>query len=250
MSPAAATLSRTMPLRMERGKYVSLALTIAVHCALAIFLIYGIHWQTTAPEAVEVDLVRAPEPAPPIVAEIPPEPVAKPRVEPQPAPPPPAKPDIAIKTKTKPLKQEVRPKPTAADSFAEELRREEVSLDQRKAAAVAASEELARMKSVQAAQAATARNKAIAGYIDKIKAKIRGNLVLPPDLKGNPEALFDVIQLPSGEIISARLKRSSGNAALDAAIERAILKSSPLPKPEQGEFFNRALDLRFKPMDD
>ena len=39
-------------------------------------------------------------------------------------------------------------------------------------------------------------------------------------------------------------------AALDAAIERAILKSSPLPKPEQADLFSRQLDLRYRPLDD
>jgi len=58
------------------------------------------------------------------------------------------------------------------------------------------------------------------------------------------------VQLPSGEIISARLKRSSGNTALDAAIEHAILKSSPLPKPDQSEIFSRSLELHFRPLAD
>ena len=36
------------------------------------------------------------------------------------------------------------------------------------------------------------------------------------------EAVFDVTQLPSGEIFTVRLKRTSGNTALDAVIERAL----------------------------
>ena len=80
--------------------------------------------------------------------------------------------------------------------------------------------------------------------------KIKGNIVLPPDIKGNPEAIFDVVQLPSGEILSVKLKKSSGHAAYDNAIERAILKSSPLPKPEQGDLFSRSLELKFRPLED
>jgi colicin import membrane protein len=56
--------------------------------------------------------------------------------------------------------------------------------------------------------------------------------------------------LPSGEVIAVRLKRSSGNAALDTAIERAILKSSPLPQPPQAELFSRLIELRYRPLDD
>ena len=56
-----------------------------------------------------------------------------------------------------------------------------------------------------------------------------------------------MIQLPTGEVLSVRLKKPSGSAAYDAAVERAILKSSPLPKPDKGELFQRELILTFRP---
>ena len=92
------------------------------------------------------------------------------------------------------------------------------------------------------------RSKANDAYIRSIQSKIRGNVVLPPDIPGNPEAIFDVVQLPTGEIIDARLRKSSGVRAYDDALQRAILKSSPLPKPEP-ELFQRSLTLRFRPLD-
>ena len=78
-------------------------------------------------------------------------------------------------------------------------------------------------------------------------AKIRSNIVLPPDLAGNPQAEFDVALLPTGEVLSVKLARSSGNRALDDAWERAILKSSPLPRPSKPEIFVRDLRLKFRP---
>ena len=42
-------------------------------------------------------------------------------------------------------------------------------------------EELSQLK---AAQASSARSKAIAEYIGKIRSKIKGNIVLPPEIKG------------------------------------------------------------------
>ncbi len=90
---------------------------------------------------------------------------------------------------------------------------------------------------------------ATAGYVDKIRAKIRGNVILPTTLAGNPEAEFLVQQLPTGEILSAKLTRSSGDRALDGAWERAILKSSPLPVPEQRDVFQSTLRLKFRPSD-
>jgi colicin import membrane protein len=238
------------------GKRISIALAVAVHLILAAFLFYGVRWQTKDTDVVEVELVRATaEPAavtPPPPAAVPPAPTIAPPPEPKPAPPPP-KPDIAIKDpeKTKPPKPEPKPEPKVepkpqVDPFQEQLKRESEQLKQRKQADSAAQE----FAQKQASQAASARSKAMADYLGRIRGKIRGNIVLPPEVKGNPEALFDVTQLPSGEIVTVRLKRSSGNAALDTAIERAILKSNPLPKAEPADLFSRSLELRFRPLDD
>jgi colicin import membrane protein len=238
--------------REDPGKKASAALAAAVHVALIVLLVYGVRWQTRPPEAVEVELVRA-VPAPPAaVMEPPPEPAPPPKVEPKPEPkiepkPAPPKPDIALKEKEKPKpvpKAEPKPEPDKASRqlMAEALKREQQQLEARKA-----DQELAQMK---AAQAASARSKATADYIGKIRGKIKGNIVLPPDIKGNPEAIFDVVQLPSGEILSVKLKKSSGHAAYDNAVERAILKSSPLPKPEQGDLFSRSLELKFRPLEE
>lgn len=88
---------------------------------------------------------------------------------------------------------------------------------------------------------------ATATWVDKIRAKIKGNVVLPPEFSGNPEAEFLVQQLPSGDIVSVKLARSSGSKALDDAWERAILKSSPLPQPDNRDVFQAALRLKFRP---
>jgi len=248
------TDSPILPPANTAGKRISVALAIAVHLLLAAFLFYGVRWQTKATDVVEVELVRAaPEPAaivtPPAPVAVPPaptvEPPPKPEPKPEPAPPPP-KPDIAIKEKPKPkLPPKPEPKPRV-DPFQEQLKREAEQLTQRKQADSAAQE----FAQKQAAQASAARSKAVADYLGRIRSKIRGNIVLPPEIKGNPEAVFDVTQLPSGEVLTVRLRRSSGNAALDAAIERAILKSSPLPKPQQADLFSRLLELRYKPLDE
>lgn len=236
------------------GKYISIALALAMHALLAMFLFYGVRWQTKSPDAIEVELVRT-VPVPAAVAPAPtfePPPVPKPEPKPAPTPEPkpelkpPPKPDIALKDKDKikpPPKVEPPPR---VDPFQEQLKRETDQFTQKKQADSAARE----LTDLKAAQAVAARNKAVADYIGLIRGKIRGNIVLPPELKGNPEAQFDVTQLPSGEIITVRLKRSSGVPALDAAIERAILKSSPLPKPKQTDLFERELRLSFRPLED
>ena len=130
---------------------------------------------------------------------------------------------------------------------------EQKQLDQQKAVqdqrarAEAEANQIAQLK---AEQASAARNRGLAGYISKISGKIRGNIVLPAAIRGNPEAVFEVTQLPSGEVINVKLRKSSGNKPLDDAIERAILKSSPLPKPDQPDLFQRVLELKYRPLDE
>ena len=242
--------------REDPGRKTSAVLAAVVLVALAIFLVYGIRWQTRMPEAVEVELVRA-VPAPPAAVV---EPAPAPKVEPKPEPkvepkaePKPAKPDIALKEKEKPKsKPEPKVEPKSQSRPVPDKARDQLLDKELKALAAErekqlAAQELAQMK---ATQASVARSKATADYIGRIRGKIKGNIVLPPDIKGNPEAIFDVVQLPSGEILSVKLKKSSGHAAYDRAVERAILKSSPLPKPEQGDLFSRNLELKFRPLEE
>ncbi len=86
-------------------------------------------------------------------------------------------------------------------------------------------------------------------YQDKIKAKIRGKIILPEGLQGNPHAEIDVSVLPSGDVTDVKLTHSSGQPAYDEAVERAILKASPLPMPPNPAVAQqfRNLDLTFSP---
>ncbi|PIX74353.1 MAG: hypothetical protein CO164_03255 [Rhodocyclales bacterium CG_4_9_14_3_um_filter_68_10] len=258
--------------RAERGKWASFVLSAATHALLVVVLIYGVRWQSHPPEAVEVELVRdLPAPAPvPERAKAEPRPLPPREVKPQPRPAP--RPDIALREKPekpKPRpepkkevpaprpepKKEVpapRPNPELQRSLIDEQIRNET---ERLAQARAADEAAHQAKAVRERQADSAREsaraRAAAEYIDRVRAKIRGNIVLPADVRGNPEAVFEVSQLPNGEVLPPlRLKRSSGHAGLDLAIERAILKSSPLPRPPSPELFSRVLELRFRPLED
>jgi colicin import membrane protein len=107
------------------------------------------------------------------------------------------------------------------------------------------------MKDILAREQAAAQSRALATWIDKIRIKIRGNIPtqVVQDVPGNPEAVFDVSLLPTGEVLTVRMRKSSGNKPYDEAVERAILKSSPLPKPDQPNLFQRQLELRFRPQD-
>jgi colicin import membrane protein len=87
-------------------------------------------------------------------------------------------------------------------------------------------------------------------YRARISAKVRQRVVLPPDLHGNPEAVYEVTLLPGGEIADLRLRKSSGMSTLDASVQRAILAAQPLPVPDDPEVFElhfRKFLLNFRP---
>ncbi|MBM3355785.1 MAG: TonB C-terminal domain-containing protein [Betaproteobacteria bacterium] len=241
--------------RAEPGQWLSLALAILVHVVLALVLVFGVRWQNRPPEAVRVELWEAPQAAPlPAV-----EPKPLPKVEP-PAPSPAPKPEPRIekpdivekapppKPKPKPVAKPEPLKPRVTE--AEKQLKEAAALEQaslvldRERQAIA--EQLKR-EAAQASAAASAR--ALEGWIARIRGKIRGNILLPEGIKGNPEAIFDVVQLPTGEVLSVKLRKSSGHGLYDQVVERAILKSSPLPRPDRPEQFRRELELKFRPLD-
>lgn len=214
-------------------------LSAVVHCCLIAVLFLGVRFQSNPPDTVTVELWEAPPPPPPPVVEEkpPPKPVPQPEPEPQVK-----KPEIALPEKPKP-----KPKPEPKRDLASEKRlREQVALEEKKLDEQRKEREL---RDLIARQQAAARDKALLSWTDKIRAKIRGNIVLPRDIPGNPEAIFDVTILPTGELLNVRMRKSSGHAAYDDAVERAIRKSEPLPLPEDRAVFRRDLELKFRPQD-
>jgi len=229
--------------RREPALLPAFVLAALVHLFLAAVMFLGVRWQSHPPETVVVELWEAP---PPAAVEEAPKPPA-PKLEPEPLPV--QTPDIAVKAPPKPKpKPELKPAPKKDVDFKkrlnEQLAQEQRAIDEQRREA-----ERREAAARQQAIAAAARDRALATWVDKIRAKIRGNIRLPGDMSGNPEAIFDVTQLPTGEVLSIRLRKSSGHKGYDDAVERAILKSSPLPKPDQPNLFERQLELRFRPQD-
>jgi colicin import membrane protein len=254
--------------RIDPGQFASALLSAAVHLILLAVLVFGVSWQNRPPEAISVELWEPPPPPPAPVVEAPkplpkveppppvvvkPEPVVpKPDIVEKKAPPPKpiAKPIPKIEPKpvAKPVAKAEPPKAVVKprDEEAQRMIREQL---QREQASLAIDRERQQLRDQAAREAAAASNKAIADWVNKVRAKIRGNVVLPPDIKGNPEAVFDVVQLPNGEVLSVKPRKSSGHKALDDAIERAILKASPLPRPDKSESAPRSFELKYRPLD-
>ncbi len=112
-----------------------------------------------------------------------------------------------------------------------------------------AAEQRRHEQQVQAEKEAAARA-VTDDYRERIRAKIRQRVILPPDLEGNPEAVYAVSLLPGGTVTEIRLQKTSGVASYDFAVERAIFAAQPLPVPDDPGLFQanfKNLNLTFRP---
>lgn len=267
------------PSHVEPGLVPAGILAVLVHLLFLGFLVFGLSWKTYPPENMMVDLwsslPQPPQPAPPPAKPVPPPPAPKPvepppEVKEAPPPPPPPKPEIAIKEKiekAKPVeKKPVEKKPpetkqTVQKDQKERIEKElkaqkekeekELKVKEQQARVAAEVERLRREQEanekLQAQAAAQSRlSNEIAEYKARILAKIKRNIIMPPDLPGNPVAEFDVTLLPGGDILDVRLRKSSGYTAFDEAVERAIFLSKPLPLPPDPALFPKFRNLNLR----
>ncbi|SFW27856.1 cell envelope integrity protein TolA [Nitrosovibrio sp. Nv17] len=243
----------------EPGRLPAGLLALGVHIAFLALLVFGLQWKTHEPEAVMVDLwSQLPpleRPAAPPQAQPPAPPPARVKpLPPQPQTPAPSVPDIALKEKTEKPKP-VEKKPPILDNRKEkeskaqkekerELKAQQARLDA-EIARLQREHENSRPLREQAAMQSRLENE-VAEYKARILAKIKGHIITPADLPGNPVAEFDVTLLPGGDILDVRLRRSSGFAQFDEAVERAIFLAKPLPLPPDPGLFPRFRNLNLK----
>jgi colicin import membrane protein len=276
--------SRENPVAVKAG-----ALALVMHAVFLTLMVISFSWKHTQPPlAAQVELWDSlPQPKmetpPPEVKPEPPPPPVEPEIkpEPKPEPPPPPEPKAEIQVKPKPPVPEVKkppkeepkkPDPALKKQEEEKKRLEEKKLELERLKKAMLNDlpeqhdETADTKKVSDAKAAAdARAAADAkraadmlaassGVVDEYKAKIVAKIKRYVNKEvcgtGKPELLFAIALIPSGEVSgSPRLLKSSGIAACDQAVERAILQAQPLPLPPQSELFSqfRDLNLKFRP---
>ncbi len=265
------------------------AYAIGVHLALLVALLISFNWKAAHPvlNIAEVELwdslptvVQKPMPAPVVEPQVKPAPIID--ETPKPAPVVEEKPvepkvDIALEKKKKELdKKELAKKELEQKKLDEQVKKDKALEQKKQLDALKAEvskdkpvknntadalknlqqEALADDKSEGDKQAVSAKASANAGVvgdaINKIQAKIRGNVNKALCREGNPELRFDIALLPTGQLSgSPKLVKSSGSAACDEAVERAIMASDPLPLPADSSLFSqfRNLKLKFRPND-
>jgi TonB family protein len=92
-----------------------------------------------------------------------------------------------------------------------------------------------------------AAQRASPSWADAIRQKIRSNLVLPDGTPKGIRAVFSVVQRPNGDVLNVTLVSSSGHSPFDAAVQRALRVSSPLPRAPTAQEFRQNLLLTFTP---
>lgn len=229
------------PYRLPAG-----ILALLVHSVFFALLYFGFNWnrQVSLPATMSVELWPSlPEEvvAPPVelkVAEVTPPPQQK-IVEPEIV-----KPDIVIpekkKVAVKPEKKKPEPKVVERVQPKPEIQKPAEDMEARRIA----DEQAARVQAerTKLEEQAAARGKIVDDYKAKIKAKIRRNIV-QKEVPDGVHAEFLVTLLPGGAVLKTELKKSSGYAVFDNAVERAILKSTPLPLPPDVQLFGEFREL-------
>jgi colicin import membrane protein len=278
--PGMSTLVRTggaspiLDARSEPGLALAGVLAVLVHLIAIAALTYGFHIQRERTVPVIAELWSA---LPPAGQAEPVKPPPRPAPEPKPAPPPPppvvkpvpkpppepvekkaaAKADIELKAKLEKEKEARAAKQAEEDRRKQDEAKKREAADKQRAlkeeqAKLADAERLRREQDELARKAneaaATAQAKMMASFVDKIRGKVRKFIVEPPGVPPTATAEFDVVLIPGGDVLSVKLRRSSGNALYDEAVERAIRRAEPLPIPPEPQLFPqfRELLLRFR----
>ncbi|MDP2834671.1 MAG: cell envelope integrity protein TolA [Pseudomonadota bacterium] len=257
-------------------------MSLLVHGAFVGLLLMSVSWRSLPHLPVEAELWSAlPDPPAVLVPALPPGPPLEPLPAPEVAKPALAKPDIALERAEKrriakeareqlewqrQAEEKTRIEKENADRVAQAEKLRQVQLQgaqarremeqelSRQAREELDAEETQLRGALQRQQAGSRRQARLVGeFQDRIRGKILGYLRLPHNLSGNPEVIFRVALLPNGEVVRVTLVRGSGQPAYDQEMERAILKASPLPLPNERDVaavFRDDLILKFRPRED
>lgn len=173
-----------------------------------------------------------PQSKPKVVAKPKPQPRVAPKPKPQPKPRPQSTPKVVEKPKPKP---EPRPEPAIS------------------AAALAALAQ-AELDDVAAAEQSATAEELAASFAALIQQTVIGYWNRPASARNGMEALLQVQLIPTGEVVSVTLLKSSGNAAFDRSAVNAVEKAGEfpelqkLPSREFEQTFRR-FRLLFRPED-
>lgn len=167
-------------------------------------------------------------------------PKVKPRVKPKVKPKPKPKPEQKPKAKPKPV-QKAEPKP-------------EPRLTADELAAIARSELSQAVESEEQAQEAMTADELAASYAALIQQTVVSYWSRPPSARNGMEVLLALQLIPTGEVVSVSVVKSSGNTAFDRSAVNAVQKAEQFPElrdlpSREFEKTFRRFRLLFRPED-
>ena len=133
----------------------------------------------------------------------------------------------------------------AAERRAEEERRRQAEAEAR--AQAERESELQRLLAAEEERRQAERAGLLGEYIRQIENRIQRNWIRPASATVDLECVVNVTQIPSGDVVDVRVGECNGDDAVVQSIERAVLRSSPLPRPPQEILFERNLIVTFRP---
>ncbi len=128
---------------------------------------------------------------------------------------------------------------------AQEEQRKQEQTQRQKAAEQTLKEQLVAEEKSRQAAATAAR---AATEVDRYKALIRSQVTRNWNRPGTTKGLKCEVLVrltPGGEVVSAQVTRTSGNAVFDRSVENAVYKAAPLPLPADPALFDNFREIRF-----
>ena len=157
---------------------------------------------------------------------------------------------LALKKKKE---AEAKKKKLAEEKRKEELRKQQEEKERKQRIAEMQQQmemELAREEAERKLQAKrVAQQKEVERYRALIKQSISNKWRVPLSAKKGQECILKLRLIPSGEVVSVEIVKSSGDTAYDSSVEAAVFKASPLPlPPAESGLFNefREINVPFR----
>lgn len=150
-------------------------------------------------------------------------------------------------------KEQERKEADAEEKRVAALKKEKAELEKKKQAEEDArrrkeAEEIAKKKAAEEQKAKNAaQEKQDATIINQYAARIRSAIARQFNTVGLPPGLSCVLfirMVPGGEVVEARIEKSSGNDVFDRRAEAAVFQAAPLPAPEDQRVFEKMRQIR------
>lgn len=147
---------------------------------------------------------------------------------------------LIAERKKKEIAEQERQKRAQDDERKDEQQRRQKLTEQSLQEQLAA-EEQARRQAAHAARAASEVDK----YRALIRQRVSRSWNRPVGVAKGLKCVVSVRLAPGGEVLLAKVVRSSGSTVFDRSVENAVYKAAPLPLPEDPTLFDNFREIEF-----